>query len=457
MPDQPSHIVLGLDFGTTNTAVATANGASGVQVLPIDEHSSNSSILRSLIYTNPQKVFLFGQEAVDAYLIDVAQGERRTRKLIYTGKKFKSAKWSFIGGYAGEEWLPVILEIEEGTGGRLIQSLKTALSSTFIKAIDLFGEQVKIEELLSIFLGEVKQRSENVLGTEVKSAVIGRPVHFVGHDDILSLARLEKAADLAGFENVVFEYEPVGAAWNYGLGTDQKKQTVFVFDFGGGTLDFTVIKFPQKVILATHGLPIGGDLLNAKIFESKIAKYFGINARFGPSQVNIPKSIFEHLKTWYQISLLKKETFLNQFEEFRFRSSDIAAINALESLIVNNLGFSLYEEIDRAKLELSEKEYSTINFHAKDINISQSLTKSEFEQIISDETNQIAQGIAKTLEISRLDASDIDYVVTTGGSSLIPAIRQLLVAIFCENKLIAQDPFTSVASGLAIRAKEIFG
>src|SRR3989344_1688820 len=173
-------LAYGIDFGTTNTTIALVAGDRRARTLGIDKEAADASVLRSLMYVSPQRTFLFGAEAVEAYLADVAQGEQRRKKLIYTGKHFKMGKFSFVAGYVGEEWVPLILEIEEGTGGRLLQSLKSALSSTMLREIDIFGRSVSVEELLSIFLGEVKRRADELVGGKVDSVVIGKPVHFVG-------------------------------------------------------------------------------------------------------------------------------------------------------------------------------------------------------------------------------------------------------------------------------------
>lgn len=450
------NLAYGIDFGTTNTTIALAEGEERVRTLEIDNRASDASVLRSLMYVSPQRTFLFGAEAVEAYLADVAQGEQRKKKLVYTGKHFKMGKFSFVAGYVGEEWVPLILEIEEGTGGRLLQSLKTALSSSLLTTVDIFGRPVPIEELLAIFLGEVKRRGDETVGEKIDKVVVGRPVHFVGKNDEIALKRLRKAAELAGFKEVEFEYEPIGAAWDYGLGQGSREQVVFVFDFGGGTLDFSVVRFPQKEILATGGLPLGGDLIDSRIFMAKVAKYFGSEARYGEEGMRFPESIFLQLRNWYQISLLKKESFLNILEGLRYKCTDLKAVEALESLVVDNLGFALYEEIDRVKRELSVMGEAEIGFHAKEVGIKEKFFRKEFEEIISEDMAMIDREIRETLKVAEVKIADIDFVVTTGGSSLIPLVKEYLKGAFGQSRLKSQETFTSVAMGLAVRAREVF-
>lgn len=457
MTQAKKHLAYGIDFGTTNTTIALAEGERRVRVLGIDKGATDASVLRSLMYVSPQRTFLFGAEAVEAYLADVAQGEQRRKKLVYTGKHFKMGKFSFVAGYVGEEWVPLILEIEEGTGGRLLQSLKSALSSELLTTVDIFGQSLPIEELLSIFLNEVKRRGDKLAGKESDSAVIGRPVHFVGKNDEVALKRLRKAAELAGFKEVEFEYEPIGAAWDYGLGQSGREQIIFVFDFGGGTLDFSVVKFPERKVLSTGGLPLGGDLIDSQIFTAKVAKYFGSKAKYGQNQMKFPESIFEQLNSWYQISLLKKESFLGTLEGLRYKCTDLKALDALNSLVVNNLGFALYEEIDRAKKGLSVSEETQIGFYAKSVEISETFLRRDFEAIIAEDVVTISREIEQTLRAAGVGSADVDFVVTTGGSSIIPAIGELLKRKFGKWKLKSRETFTSVAVGLALRAGEIFG
>lgn len=440
-------LAYGIDFGTTNSTVALLNREGKLLKLAVDPEAENPAVMRSVIYVSPQMKFLFGKPAINAYLMDIAQGKGAVKKTVFTGRYIKVA-----GSNGRDQLVPEVIEVEESAGGRFLQALKSALSSHLINEINLFGKIYSIEELVGFFLKEMKDRADIIIGENIDKAVIGRPVEYVGGDNDIALKRMMKAARIAGFKEVKFEYEPVGAAYDYGISITNK-QKALIFDFGGGTLDISIFKFPQKEALANVGLPIGGDHFNSEIFMTKIAKYFGNDVVYGSAQLKLPTYIFDSLQNWYRISLLKTKEFANDLENFRFLCSDIKAINALKSLIYNNLGFKMYEEIERVKKGLSTTSEEIYRFNGPDIEVETRIKKLEFEKIIRNDLSSIKEILEKSFAKAQIKQKDIDIVATTGGSSLIPIIRDLLIEMFGEEKIKKSDAFTSVASGLALMTK----
>ncbi|MFZ5365988.1 MAG: Hsp70 family protein [Patescibacteria group bacterium] len=446
----------GIDFGTTNSTIAVSDSSGKVKTLPVDPQAENPSVVRSTIYINQNKEFHFGKSAIDIYAHDVATGSATSKYLIFTGRYIKVPKISFIAGYSGEQLVPEIVEAEKRGYGHLFQSLKLGLSRSYLTPFEIFGEKLSLEKLIGSFLKEMKSRAEQLMNEEIEEVVIGKPIHFVGNNDDLAVKRLTNAAKEAGFEKIVFEYEPIGAAWDYGLHQMKTKQTILIFDFGGGTLDISIVSFPSREILANEGLAVGGDLFNSLIFEKKIAKYFGSQATYGLAKLRLPHFIFDYLKGWYTISLLKTKDFEKPLNEFAFLSSNPKAIAALRSLISNNLGFSLYEEIERVKKNLSQTNQETFSFQNKNIDTKTQITRKEFERIISQQISEVEATLNHALASAKKKTEEIDVVATTGGSSLIPVFQNLLKKKFGSKKLKRQETFTSVATGLALRAKEIF-
>jgi hypothetical chaperone protein len=309
--------------------------------------------------------------------------------------------------------------------------------------------------MIGMFLGEIKKRADEIVGEDVSSVVVGRPVEYVNGNNDFAVSRMKKALELAGFKKFEFEFEPIGAALDYGINI-KEKQTAMVFDFGGGTLDITIFTLPEKKVLANVGLAIGGDHFNSQIFMEKISKHFGHDSLYGEKKLSLPNYIFDSLKNWYRISLLKTNEFAESLKDFRFMNNQPEKIRALESLILNNLGFALYEEIERTKKGISREDWEIYRFIGKNINIEETVSRREFEQIIYRDLEDIKATINEALSLAKLTARDVDFVATTGGSSLIPRIQKLLFDTFSKKKLISSDAFTSVASGLAIRAQEIF-
>lgn len=438
----------GIDFGTTNSTVAYVDKNNQIIKIPIDPESENPFVMRSIIYASPDGQFVFGKSAIDAYLLSIAENKDKSKKTIFTGNYIN------VNDEKGhDKQVPEIVNIDVHNGGRLFQSLKSALSNESINNINVYGKIYKIEELVGLFLKEIKNRADKIVGQQVTSAVVGRPVKYVGGNNKLAIKRMVKACKLAGLVHVDLEYEPVGAAFDHGVKIEEH-QNVLIFDFGGGTLDLSIINFPAMKVLLSSGLPIGGDHFNSKIFMNKLAKFFGSEATWGEKSLEFPRHIFDSLKSWYNISLLKTNEFANTLDSLGYNCSDRKSLKRLRSLVSNNLGFSMYEEIERVKKDLSNKQIGLYKFNNKDIDIETKITKKEFELIIKDDLDEIVKFINNSLKRANFKTKDIDIVVTTGGSSLIPIIQNLLVNIFSTNKIQRSDEFTSVASGLAVMANK---
>lgn len=442
----------GLDFGTTNSLVAGV-GNSKLQVIPVE--TDGTSILRSTVYVHPEKGNLVGNDAIDAYLDDVKRGEPLQLVRKKTGRLIKTSRYT-AGGYAGEEYIPETVEVEKGNRGRLLQGLKSLLANKFFTSTEIFGKEYKLNDLLEIVLGELKERSDRIVGVEVKSVVLGRPVKFVSNDEDLAVRRMTSVAKRIGFTSIEFEYEPIAAALAHGL-DENNNYKILVFDFGGGTLDVSITETKSSKILAVDGVPIGGDLLNSRIFNRKLWKYFGGKALLGEYKLEMPGHISNALQNWYSMSLLKTKSFLEGLETIKYLSDDKKAIAALHDLIVYNLGFALYEEIDKGKIELSNSISSEIVLSNKSININEHIERTEFEEMIRDYLRMIEDCLDRVLEKAGTKEPGIDYVLTTGGSSLIPAVNKLLIERFGRKKLKEIDVFESVVKGLAIKAEKVFG
>ncbi len=224
--------------------------------------------------------------------------------------------------------------------------------------------------------------------------MLGRPVYFAqgGVGDKIAQERLRNAALLAGFKEVHFQYEPVAAALHYEKDLAVQEEIVLVFDFGGGTLDTTLIKVGlhplvqgdrHEDILATNGRVIGGNTLDEEIMEKKLFKYFGESTRWSEQQLAMPNYIFSMLRHWYTIPNLQEQrlyTFLDDVSRF---SNNRKQIKALECLIRKNYGYALFQEIERAKVELSEKWETQISFYQELIAIDEFLSRLNFETIIA--------------------------------------------------------------------------
>src|SRR5207244_2939994 len=125
---------------------------------------------------------------------------------------------------------------------------------------------------------------------------------------------------------------------------------------------------------------------------------------------------------------------------------------ALLCLVQKNYGWELFEEIERAKIELSSALHTEIQFEREVIHIREPLSRRSFERLIGLRLNAIEEAMQRTLDDAGLLPHEIGVVLRTGGSSLIPAVQALLERTFGPEKVHKQEVFTSIVSGLALAA-----
>ena len=413
-------IVFGIDFGTTNSALSIyRNGA--VEVVAVDGSDGTGELMRSVLYFNEENEIFAGQEAIHQYVGD-------------------------------------------GAAGRFMQSIKTFLPNTSFDNTEIFGKHYTIDDLVAIILKKIKARGEAHVGCTVDSVVLGRPVVFStdAAKDAVAEKRLEKAARKAGFKKIWFQYEPVAAALTFEetLQAGQEK-IVFIGDFGGGTSDFSVIRVKggafarsdrRSDVLSLGGVYVAGDKFDSQIMWDKVAHYFGRHARYTTmgkdDWISIPKSIIYTLCQWHRIPLLRARKTREHIRVIKGTTDDRRAIEHLENIINDNFGFFLFQAIEKAKCELSDRNQSLISFTERDLCISEELDKGEFEKLNSENFKQIETCIDEVVARSGLLPSQIDSVFLTGGTSRIPHIQELFADRFGREKLEKRDAFTSVVHGL---------
>ena len=443
---------VGIDFGTTNSGIAVYDGQK-VHLLDIDPAATNPRVIRTVLYLTRDGDHYIGREAITTYY---EQNIGRARSLV--------KKWigeiEITAAEVGTFIRDVYVDVDELEPGRLMHSLKSALASSF-ESTSVFEQDRTLEDLIATYLRSIRVRAESALGESVDQVLLGRPVHFAGAktaaDDIRAQDRLHEAARQAGFKDVAFEFEPIAAAYDYALRLE-KKQNILVFDFGGGTLDLTVMTVGGEsapAVLANGGIDIAGDLFDRRILRSSVLHHFGEGTTWGGQALRFPASIIDALTEWEGIpSLATPQTrqFLNRVQS---NCSHSARIYALESLITNNYGYALFDTVEQAKQRLSEEHFVVIAFKGTDIEVWQPTTRSQFEACIRAEARAIEECVVDTVERSGLSAADIDAVIRTGGSSSIPYFVAMLERLVGAEKLEVEDVFSGVTSGLSIRAHQL--
>ncbi len=423
---------IGIDFGTTNSAMALAEPGRAADVLHFASSGGETAAFRSVLFCGR------------------AEGEREVE--------------SVAGPLALERYLT--LEGER----RLLQSLKAFLASRLFTSANLLGRTTTLQDMISRIVRSLREEAEARHGALEGTIVVGRPVRFArskqAEDDDFARDRLAASLKLAGFRGFRFEYEPVAAAYHYEQSLDAD-ELVLIADFGGGTSDFCLLRVGPGVrargrrdgdILGTEGVALAGDAFGAKIVRHAIAPELGrgsLQQKLFGQPVPVPAWIYRDLERWHHLSFLRSPKTLGILHDVLRHSLEREKIEALVHIVQNDLGYQLYRAVEKTKTELSRQDESWLRFDDPPAVIEKRIARSEFEGWIAEELGAMGACADRLLERTGKKTHEIDRVFMTGGSSFVPAVRRLFEERFGEEKIRTGGELISVASGLALRALDV--
>ena len=421
---------IGIDFGTTNSALAWS-GPHGADVARFQLFSDPVRVFRSLLFFEAEREWV----------------------------NFRPPAWT--GPEAIEQY------IETGADGRLMQSMKTFLGSRSLRGTSVFGTDISLEHLVSLVVGDLWSRAVSQIPMPRRPTIVaGRPVNFAHakaeEDNQFAVERLTRAFALAGFEDVEFVMEPVAAAYHYEAGL-KKDELVLVADFGGGTTDFCLLRVGPEArnmdddarILGTGGVGIAGDNFDARIVEHLVAPQLGRGIKYRSmlgKRMDLPGWIFLKLQRWNELSVLKTRENLKMLREYAATAEEPHKLEALVTLVEDDLGYELFRAVEKAKVALSSGDIAKLVFEAPGVHIEAALERQQFEGWIAPELEAIRATLDETLSRTGVHAHEVDTVFLTGGTARVPAVRKIFSERFTEGRLRSGDYLASVASGLAVRA-----
>ena len=362
-----------------------------------------------------------------------------------------------VGEKAIEEYL------NDGMKGRFIKSIKQILSRTTFTETRIQNRRYNASDLVTLILKDLKETADKITGFNCTKAIIGRPVFFDDDNtqkDTLAQTRLKKAAENAGFTDVRFQFEPIGAAFAYEK-TITKKEKVLVADLGGGTTDFTYLVLdPEKVgskdrkndMIASGGIYIGGDSLDSAFMWEKGAPYFGKNTQYEATRgqiLNVPKSLFANICSWDKMNFFNGQRIQKDIEDYYYFSGNDRKFKNLITLIDHNLGYSVFQSIEKTKIELSDKQSSDFVYNNMGIEIDEAVSLIQYNEVIEKDVQRISEYLDKFLTTYNINPTDIDCLFLTGGTSMVSAIQHLFKTKFPHIPMNSGDNFKSVAKGLA--------
>jgi hypothetical chaperone protein len=291
-------------------------------------------------------------------------------------------------------------------------------------------------------------------------------VRFVGaeteDDNLYAEGRLRKAYQLAGFQEIEFEMEPVAAA-HYYESTLERDELILIGDFGGGTSDFSLIHVGPTIrrrgrtaadLLGNAGVAIAGDAFDAKIVRNLVSPYLGSGTKM--RSVNkilpVPTWVYAKLERWHHLSFLKAKDTMNMLASVQAQALEPRKIEALIHLVNEDLGYYLHQAVQKTKCELSME--TTAPFRLSDgfLEVDAVAQRSSFESWIAGEVAAIEGCVDSLLQTSGVRPAEVNMVFLTGGSSFVPAVRRVFERRFGADRIRTGNEFTSVAAGLALKA-----
>jgi hypothetical chaperone protein len=406
---------LGIDFGTSNSAMAWAKPEGGACLIALEGEAL--AMPTTVFYNTEDDRTHFGRDALKHYL--------------------------------------------EGTEGRLMRSLKSLLGSPLLLETTQIGsQQISFQDIIATFLATLRERATQSLGTAPRRVVMGRPVHFVDDDparDAQAQDSLQQAAESVGFHEVSFQLEPIAAALDYEQRLT-KESTVLVVDLGGGTSDFTVVRLgPDRIkhsdrqhdILATTGVHIGGTDYDRQLNLARVMPLLGYK-HIGPEQREVPSRVFFDLATWHLIHWQYQPKAISHAQTLRTNYNTASLHARLMRVLTERHGHLLAHEVEQAKIRCSMTSADTvIDLSMMERGLHTSLGQADMQVHLHD---LLARTVACARECVRqagLSDASLDAIYLTGGSSALSTFQQALHADFAGVKQVNGDLFGGVALGLS--------
>lgn len=426
----PTSAVIGIDFGTTNTVVSLL-GPDGT-----------SSLVR---FEAPAGEVVAFRSALAFHAAEGDGAGAAARRIIEAGP------WA-IEAY-----------VEEPLETRFIQSFKSYAASPLFQETRILGRRYEFEDLLSAFLLRLRHHAGEAWPAAPPTLIVGRPVNFAGlrPDPALALTRYERAFERLGFSDIRYAYEPMAAAFFFARGLEADA-TVLVGDFGGGTSDFSIVRFERRDgairsrALANAGVGLAGDAFDYRIIDHLVSPALGKGASYRAFDniLPIPNRYYTAFARWEQLALLRASRDMKDIRALVRTALQPEKLAALVEVLDDNHGYRLYQAVSRLKEALSAGEEAVFLFEAGSVRIERAVKRAQFEAWIAPELAAMERAVDEALARAGLAEGDLDRVFLTGGTSFVPAVRDLFARRFGAAKLEGGAELVSIASGLAYMGAE---
>lgn len=349
--------------------------------------------------------------------------------------------------------------IEHAGDVRFIQSLKTFVASRQFKGTGVFGRPFDFEALMETLISKALDHLTVPLDPDGARLVVGRPVIFAGGapDEMLAMARYRAALSRLGFGEILFVYEPVAAAFSFAQRL-KSDATVLVADFGGGTTDYSLMRFSVEgghvnaTPLGRGGVGIAGDTFDYRIIDNVILPELGKGSSYRSmgKQLEMPPNLFSNFARWHLLSVFKTSDDYREMKKLLRWCDEPEKIEQFIELVEEDQGYPLYKSVSDAKARLSSEESAELRFEPLGKDFAVTIGRDDFESWISEDLTRMNTALDATLKEAGLADTDIDQVFLTGGTSFVPAVRRMFANRFGQERLASGEELSSIATGLAV-------
>ena len=414
---------LGLDFGTTNTVIAVAESGDDTRSVSFTSPAGTTDSMRTALsfLKDPQ---------LGAGALKVEAGQAAIRTFI-----------------------------DNPGDCRFLQSIKTFAASALFQGTLVHARRFQFEDLMEVFLKRLQAYGGEGWPEGAKRLVAGRPVHFAGAspDPALAVTRYNEALTRLGFPEIHYVYKPVAAAF-YFARTLKRDATVLVADFGGGTTDFSLIRFSTEAgkLKATpigqSGVGIAGDQFDARIIDHLVAPEIGKGSQFKSfgKLLDVPSNYYLAFSRWNQLSVFKTLKEFADLKSLVRQAEEPEKLELFIDLIDHDEGYPLYQAVSATKMALSSAEEADFRFAPLGRAGEKRVTRRDFESWIAEDLARMEAALDDVLTATNTPAETIDKIFLTGGTSFVPAVRDIFHRRFDASRIETGGELVSIAHGLSL-------
>jgi hypothetical chaperone protein len=343
--------------------------------------------------------------------------------------------------------------------GRFMRSLKRVLGTSVMKQGTLInGKVLTFDRIIATYVEQLKNAAQHHVQQDIESVVMGRPVHFVDHNpsaDAQAENELLRIAKSVGFKEVVFQYEPIAAAFAH----EQHvvgEELALVVDMGGGTSDFTVIRLSEKSrvkidrkddILGNTGVRIGGNDFDKALSLAAVMPSFGYKSTFGDKRLEVPLKYYFDLSEWSKVNLLYVPKVLSQLTQYLHQSHDKKSLARMVEVVEDEMGHVVLTETEKLKIGLTQSSISTAHFDLKE-KFTLEAHRDVFDKSIAIDLQKVMSAVHACLQQADVGVQNISLVILTGGSTEVPLVQETFRALFPTATFSFENKLSSVGLGL---------